>query len=146
MTSEDDISADEDVVADLKFRNNVVGGPTSTPLKIAGLTVNIAGDIAVSVSSPSYLVGDVTVGVVSSPDLAGNVTVGVASPAHPASVVTAGVAFREKCRDSSVVPSGSVCGFDEIAEVAPWADPASVVTGGVAFRESVSTLRWHSRT
>ena len=37
MTSEDDLSAE--VVADSKCRDNVVRGPTSTPLKIAGLTV-----------------------------------------------------------------------------------------------------------
>ena len=42
---------------------NVVRRPTSTPLKIAGLTVDIAGDVTVGVSSPADLTGDVTVGV-----------------------------------------------------------------------------------
>ena len=52
MTSEDDVSADEDVVSDSKFCDTMVGGPTSTPLKIAGLTVDFAGDVTVGVSSP----------------------------------------------------------------------------------------------
>ena len=50
MTSEDDLSADNEVVADSKCRDNVVGGPTSTSLKIAGLNVDIAGDVTVGVS------------------------------------------------------------------------------------------------
>ena len=51
MTSEDDLSTDE-VVADSKFRDTFVGGPTSMPLKIfAGLTVDLAGDVTVGVAS-----------------------------------------------------------------------------------------------
>ena len=127
MTLENDLSADEEVVADSKCRNNVVGAPTSMPLKIAGLTIDIAGDVTVGVSSPVDLVGDVTVGVASPADLAGDITVdvassanlagdvtaGVASSADPVSVVTAGVAFREKCGDGIVIPSYSVCDYDD---------------------------------
>ena len=102
---------------------------------IAGLTIDIAGDVTVGVSSPA--------------DLAGDVTVSVASPADLAGVVTAGVAFREECGDNVVIPTDCVCNYDEIAEVTSSAnlagdvtvgvtssaDPASVVTAGVAFRE-----------
>ena len=41
------------------------------PLKIVGLTIDIAGDVAVGVLFPADLAGDVTVGVVSTADLAG---------------------------------------------------------------------------
>ena len=75
MTSEDDLSADEQVMADSKFRDTFV----STPLTIAGLTVDLAGDVTVGVASSADLDGDVTVGVEPSADLAGDATVGVAS-------------------------------------------------------------------
>ena len=87
MTSEDDLSADEEVVADSKFRDTMVGGPTTTPLKIAGLTVDFAGDVTVGVSSPADHAGDVSVGVASWADLAGDVTVGVSSSADFAGFV-----------------------------------------------------------
>ena len=77
MTSEDDLSADNEVVADSKCRDNVVGGPTSTFLKIAGLNVDIAGDVTVGVASSANLAGDVTISVTSSADPAGDVTVNV---------------------------------------------------------------------
>ena len=51
--------------------------------------------------------------VAPSADLAGNVTVGVTSSADPVSVATAGVAFRENCGDSDVIPSDSVCDYDD---------------------------------
>ena len=76
MTSEDDLSADNEVVADSKCRDNVVGGPTSTSLKIVGLNVDIAGEVTVVLSSPADRAGDVTVGVASSADLAGDVVLG----------------------------------------------------------------------
>ena len=105
-------------VADSKCQNNVVGGPTSTPLKIAGLTVDIAGDVAVGVSSPADLAGDVTIGVSFLADLVGYVIVGVASPADLAGDVTVGVASRPTLL--GVVTIG----------VASSAEPASVVTAG----------------
>ena len=49
----------------------------------------------------------------SSADLAGNVIVGVTSLADPDSVVTTGVTFREECGDSVMVPSDSVCDYDD---------------------------------
>ena len=122
-------------MTDLNFCNSVVGGPTSTPLKSAGLIVDLAGDVTVGVSSLAELAGDFTVGVsspadlagsvnvgvapsavaevASSADLSGDVTVGVTSLADPVSVATAGVAFREECGDSVMVPSGSVCDYDD---------------------------------
>ena len=51
MTSKDDLSADEEVVADPKFRDTFVGGPTSAAPKIVGLTIDLAGD-ATSVWRP----------------------------------------------------------------------------------------------
>ena len=152
-------SADYEVAADLKCRNNVVGGSTSTPLNIAGLPVDIAGDVTVGVSSLADLAGDVTVGVAPSADLAGDVTVGVSPPnnltnnitigvasssnlagdvtigvtssADRASVVTVGVAYREECGDNVVFPTDCVCACVEIAELAPSADLAGNVTIGV---------------
>ena len=65
MTSEDDLSTDEEVMADPKFfRDTFVGGPTSTALKIAGLTVDLAGDVTVGVAPSADLAGGVTVGVI----------------------------------------------------------------------------------
>ena len=83
MTSEDDLSPDEEVTADPKFRDTFVGGPTSTSPKIAGLTVDLAGDV--------------TVGVAPSADLAEVVTVGVAPLADYDGDVTAGVTSMEEC-------------------------------------------------
>ena len=37
-----------------------VSGPTSTPLKIARLTVDLAGDVTVGVASSADLAGDIT--------------------------------------------------------------------------------------
>ena len=91
MTSEDDLSVDEEVVADSKFRDTMVRGPTSTPQKIAGLTADLAGDVTVGVSSSANLAGDVTVGVASSADLAEVFTIGVASSADLAGDVTISV-------------------------------------------------------
>ena len=55
MASEDNLSMEEDVVANLKFCYSVVGGPTSMPMKIDGLIVDLAGDITVGVSSRPIL-------------------------------------------------------------------------------------------
>ena len=93
LASEDDLSMEEVVVADLNFCNSVVGGPTSTPLNSAGLIVDLAGDVTVGVSSPAELAGDVTVGVSSPANLAGYVTVCVSFPADLAGDVTVGVSF-----------------------------------------------------
>ena len=138
MASEDNFYMEEVVVADLDICDYVVGGPTSTCLKSAGVIVDLAGGVTVGVSSPADLAGDITVVVSSTADLAGgvtvgvvlsavaevpssadiaevasdvagDVTVGVTSLADPAGVVTTGVAFREECE----VPSGSVCDYDE---------------------------------
>ena len=49
MASEDNLSMEEEVVADLKFCYSVVGGPTSMPLKIVGLIVDLAGDVTIGV-------------------------------------------------------------------------------------------------
>ena len=73
----DDLSMQVEVVADLDFRDSVVGGPTSTFLSSADGIVDLAGDVTVGVSSSADLAGDVTVGVSSPADLAGGVTVGV---------------------------------------------------------------------
>ena len=51
--------------------------------------------------------------VASSVEFAGDVTVGVMSLADSASVVTTGVAFQEECGDSVMIPSGSVCDYDD---------------------------------
>ena len=90
MTSEDDLSADEVAVA-AKSRDPFVGGPTTTTAKIAGLTINLAGDVTAGVASSTDIAGDVTAGVASSADLAEVVTVVVASPTDLAEVVTVGV-------------------------------------------------------
>ena len=79
---------------DSKFWDTLVGGPTTTPLKIAGLTVDLAGDVTADVASSADISGVDTVGVASSADLAGVITAGVASPADLAGDVTAGVASR----------------------------------------------------
>ena len=122
MTSEDDLYADEEVVAESKFCDTVVGGPTSTPLKIAGLTVYLAGDVTVGVASSSDLSGDATVGVASSADLAGDVSVGVVSSADLAGVVTAGVT-------SSTDPDEVTTGVE------PSITLDGEVTAGVAYME-----------
>ena len=80
VVSKDDLSADEEVVADSKFRDTVVGGPTPTTLKIAGLIIDLAGHVTVAVSSSADLAGDVTASVASSTDLAGDVTASVSTP------------------------------------------------------------------
>ena len=92
LVSEDDLSLEEVLVADINFCNSVVGGPTSTFLKNTGLIVDLAGDVTVGVSSPVELAGDVTAGVSSPADLAVDVTVGVSSPADLAGGVTIRVA------------------------------------------------------
>ena len=63
MTSEDDLSVDEVVMADPKPRDSFVGEPTSTNPKIAGLTVNLAGDVTAGVAPLAELAGVLTVGV-----------------------------------------------------------------------------------
>ena len=120
MTSEDDLSVDDVVVADPKSRETFVSGPTSTTPKIAGLTVNLAGDVTAGVASSADLAEVVTVGVTSSADIAGDITAGVASSADLANVVTVGVA-----------PSADLAG-DVTAGVACSVDLAEVVTVGVA--------------
>ena len=126
ITSEDDLSADEQVMADSKLLDTVVGGPTSMPLKIAGLTVcvsspaDLAVDVTVGASSSADLAGDVTVGVASSADHAGDLTVGVASSADLAGDVAVGVS-----------PSADLAG-DVAVGVASSADPAGCgVHGGM---------------
>ena len=100
-------------------------------------SADLAGDVTVSVTSLADPASVVTAGVafkhnyknsvvipsdcvcldddvaevVPSAELAGNV--GVTSLADPVSVATAGVAFREKCGNSVMVPSGSVCDHDD---------------------------------
>ena len=88
MTSEDDLSVDEEVVADSKFHDTVVGGPTSMIRKIAKLIVDLAGDVTVGVASSTDLDEVVTIGVASLADLAGVITAGVPSSANPAGDVT----------------------------------------------------------
>ena len=117
MASEDSLSMEEEVVADLNFCGSVVGGPTSTFLKNTGLIVDLAGDVIVGVSSPADLAGDVTVGVSSLADLAGDVAVGVSSLADLVGVVPSAVA--------------EVASSVNIAEVASSADLARNVTVGV---------------
>ena len=93
MTSESDLYADEQVVADQEIRETFAGGATSATRKIAGLTVDLAGDVTVGVASSAELAEVITVGVASSTDLAGVVTAGVAPSADPDGDVTTGVTY-----------------------------------------------------
>ena len=147
MTSEDYLSANKEVMAEV-FWDTFVGGPTTTPLKIAGMTVDLAGDVTVGVAPLANLAGDVTVGVaflgdlvevvtasvVSSADLAEVVTVSVASSADLAGDVTAGVASSADLAGIvtvGVASSADLTG-DVTSGVASSADLARVVTAGVA--------------
>ena len=90
---------------------------------------------SVVILSDCVCIDDDVAQVVPLADLAGNVTVGVTSLANPVSVATAGVAFREECGDSVMVPSGSVCDYDDYFYDGHYDDkPDSVVstigTGG----------------
>ena len=95
MTSEEDFSADEEA------------------LKIAGLTVDLAGDVTVGVAPSADLVCLANQAVV--------VTAGVASSADPAVVplasydgdVTAGVTSMEECVECEMVLSDCVCDYDD---------------------------------
>ena len=49
-TSDDDLFANEEVVADSKFWDSFVGGPTTMPLNIAGSNVYLARDVTVGVA------------------------------------------------------------------------------------------------
>ena len=49
VASEDDLSMEKEVVADLDFFDSVVGGPTSTLLRSADMIVDLAGDVIVGV-------------------------------------------------------------------------------------------------
>ena len=109
-------SAEKVVVADLNFCNSVVGGPTSTPLKSAGLIVDLAEDVTVGVSSPADLAGSVTVGVLFPAYLAGGVG---AAPSAVAEVVSSS-------NIAEVVHSAA------LAELASSADLAGDVTASVA--------------
>ena len=134
MTSEDDLSADEEVVADSKFCDTFVGGPTSTPLKIAGLTIDLAGYVTVGVASSADHAGDITVGVASSTDLAGDVTVDVVPSADLAGDVTVGVASLADLDGDVTDLAGDitvgVASLADIAEVAPSVDYDGDVTAG----------------
>ena len=55
VASEDDLSMEEEVVADLDFCDSVVGGPTSTFQRSDDMIVDLAGDVTVGVSSPADL-------------------------------------------------------------------------------------------
>ena len=79
-------------MANPKFCDTFAGGPTFTPLEIAGLTVDLAGDVKVGVASSADLAGEAAAGVASLADPAEVVTAGVASSADLAGVVTVGVA------------------------------------------------------
>ena len=76
MTSEDAIDV---VVADPKSHDTFVGGPTSTTPNIAGLPINLAGDVTVGVASSADLSAVVTGDVASLADLAMEFTGRVAS-------------------------------------------------------------------
>ena len=60
--------------------------------------------------------------VASSADLTGDITVSVASLADPVSVVTDGVASNERCWDSCVIPSDSLCDYDDYFYDRPYDD------------------------
>ena len=98
----------------------MLGKALETPLKIAGFTVDLAGDVTVGVAPPADLAEVVTVGVASSADLSGYVTVVVASSADLAEDVTVGMASSA---DLTVVAS---------VGVGSTVDLADVVTAGVA--------------
>ena len=82
MTSDDDLSTDAEVVADPKFCDTSVGGPTSTALQNAELTVDLAEVVTVVVASSADLAEVGTVGVVSSANLTGVSTIGYDDPYH----------------------------------------------------------------
>ena len=98
MPSEDDLSAHKEIVADQEFCDTFVGGPTPTTLMIAGLIVDLAGDVSVGVALSADLAEVATVGEASSTDLAEVVTVGVESSADLAEVVTVGGALNSHRR------------------------------------------------
>ena len=56
----------EEVAADSKFWDTFVGGPTTTPVKIAGLIVDLAGGVTAGVPSSADCAEVVTAGVASS--------------------------------------------------------------------------------
>ena len=132
LASEDDLSLEEVVVADLNFCNYVVGGPTSMFLKNTGFIVDLAGDVTVGVSSPVKLAGDVTISVSSPVDLAGNITVGVSFPADLAGGVTVGVAPWAVAEVASSVDIAEVAPTADLAEVVSSTDLAGDVPAGVA--------------
>ena len=123
MMSEADLSTDEVVVAYPKSRDTFVGEPTSTAPKIAGLTVNLAGDVTAGVASLAELAEDVTASAGLTVNLAGDVTADVASSADLAKDVTAGVASLADLAE--VVTAG----------VTPSVDPDGDVTAGVTSME-----------
>ena len=138
ITSEDDFYMEEAVVADLDFCDSVVGGPTSTCLKSAGLIVDLAGGVTIGVSSPADLAEDVTVGMSSLADLAGGVAIGVVFSAVVEVASSADVAEVAFSADLADVASSADCAGDitvgvmssAVAEVA-----SSAASAGVAFQE-----------
>ena len=100
-----------EVASSADLAGDVTDGVTSS----AVAEVASSADIAEVVSSAVAEVASsaVLAEVVSSVDLAGNFTISVTSLADPVSVATAGVAFREECGYSVMVPSGSVCDYDD---------------------------------
>ena len=125
MVSEDDLYMEAMVVTDPDFRDCVIGGPTAAPLGSAGVIVNIAGDVTVSVSSPTELAGDVTP--------CWRLTVGVSYPADIAGgVVTVSVAPSAVAEVASSADIAEVAPSADLAEVASSADLAGDVTVGVS--------------
>ena len=151
MTSDDDLSANEELMANSKFWDTFIGGPNTMPLKIAGLTVDLAGDVTVGVASSADLtevVTDgvassadftevITFGVTSSADLHGVVDAGVASTADLAEVVTAGVASLADLVGDVTAGEASLA---DIAEVAPSADCDGDVTASVTPCRNVENV------
>ena len=147
MASEDNFYMEEVVVADCDY---VVGGPTCTCLKSAGLIVDLAGGVTVGVSFPADLAGDVIVGVSCPADLTRDVTVGVSSQADLAGGVTvrvvlsavAGVASSaDLAGDISVGMMSSAvaeaASLADLAEVASSADLAEVASSVLEMSPSV---------
>ena len=112
-----------------------MGGPTTTPLNIAGLTVDLAGDVTAGVASSADLAEVVTAGVASSANLAGDVTAGAASPADLAEVVTVGVMSSADLAGDVTAGAASPADLAEVVTVSvtSLADLAGDVTAGVAY-------------
>ena len=117
-------------MADLNFCDSVVGGLTSAFLSGADGIVDLAGDVAVDVSSPADLAGDV--GVSFRTDLAGDFTVKSVVPSRPCWGVIIAVA------PSAVAEVASSVDFAQAASSADFVGGVTVGVMSSAVSEVVS--------